>query len=324
LVTEIKAGIAKGQFTGLIPIDIGNLENLHGLKLSDNQLSGEISDNICNLVENDCNLYIYNNQLCPPYPYCIEGNQGYQDLSECGDCSSFGDGYEELWGDCYSIEETTILDLSGSWDSVGELTGSIPSEIGNFINLTYLDLSFNQLIGEIPESIDNLNNLVFLSLHSNQLNGGIPLEIGNLINLKWLYLYNNQLTGAIPESVGNLYNLDFLSLHSNQLTGEIPQSLCNNYQNIDYIVLDINHLCPPYPECLTEENIGYQDTSECVDCPDSIEGDIDSDGEVTILDIVLILNCILSNNCDECYDWNFDGNVDVLDIILMINIILTP
>ena len=70
--------------------------------------------------------------------------------------------------------------------------------------------------------------------------------------------------------------------------------------------------------------LGYQDTSDCIDCPDSIEGDIDGDGEVTILDIVLIVNCILSNDCDECSDWNFDGSVDILDIILMINIILEP
>jgi len=39
---------------------------------------------------------------------------------------------------------------------------------------------------------------------------------------------------------------------------------------------------------------------------------------------VLIVNCILSNDCDECSDWNYDGSVDILDIILMINVILEP
>ena len=38
-------------------------------------------------------------------------------------------------------------------------------------------------------------------------------------------------------------------------------------------------------------------------------------------EVVLINNCILSNDCDECSDLNFDGNVDILDIMLMINII---
>ena len=58
------------------------------------------------------------------------------------------------------------------------------------------------------------------------------------------------------------------------------------------------------------------------ECPDSIEGDIDGDGEVTILDIVLIVNCILSNDCDDCSDLNYDGSVDVLDIMIMVNLVL--
>jgi hypothetical protein len=51
----------------------------------------------------------------------------------------------ELWGECYSIQNTTELQLNNN-----ELTDSIPPEIGNLTNLTYLDLRGNQLIGEIP------------------------------------------------------------------------------------------------------------------------------------------------------------------------------
>ena len=53
------------------------------------------------------------------------------------DCTA-DDGTEgvELWGECYSIENTTELFLSNSG-----LTGEIPPEIGNLENLTglYLD-----------------------------------------------------------------------------------------------------------------------------------------------------------------------------------------
>jgi hypothetical protein len=113
-----------------------------------------------------------------------------------------------------------------------------------------------------------------------------------------------------------------LWLQNNQITN-LPESICNLVENDCSIFLQENEICPPYPECI-EDYVGYQDTSECIDCPDNIEGDVDGDGEVTILDIVLIVNCILSNDCDECSDWNFDGSVDILDIILMINIILEP
>ena len=41
----------------------------------------------------------------------------------------------ELWGECYSIENTTGLDLS----YIG-VTGEIPPEIGNLINLETLIL----------------------------------------------------------------------------------------------------------------------------------------------------------------------------------------
>ena len=119
-------------------------------------------------------------------------------------------------------------------------------------------------------------------------------------------------------------------MSNNLLSGEIPETICElgldwgQWDNGIWNGISNNNLCPPYPECIGEENIGYQDTSECIDCPDSIEGDVDGDGEVTILDIVLISNCILSNDCDDCSDWNFDGSVDILDIILMINVILEP
>ena len=69
------------QLTGEIPPEIGNLTNLTGFYLQDNQLSGIIPDEICN--QGDSSPSLYNNQLCPPYPSCIENYVGYQDTSDC-------------------------------------------------------------------------------------------------------------------------------------------------------------------------------------------------------------------------------------------------
>ena len=69
-----------------------------------------------------------------------------------------------LWDVTYSVEDTDTLYLLDI-----QLTGSIPSEIGNLTNLTYLNLGGNQLTGEIPSEIGNLTNITYLNLGSNQL-----------------------------------------------------------------------------------------------------------------------------------------------------------
>ena len=69
------------QLAGEIPSEIGNLTNLNSLYLDNNQLSGIIPDEICNQGDSSPNLS--NNQLCPPYPSCIEDNVGEQDTSDC-------------------------------------------------------------------------------------------------------------------------------------------------------------------------------------------------------------------------------------------------
>ena len=105
-----------------------------------------------------------------------------------------------LWGKDYSIENTTELNLGNSG-----LTGEIPPEIGNLINLEWLYLSGNQLTGTIPPEIGNLTNLKILSLSSNQLTGEIPESICDL-NINWssssyFSISNNQLCPPYPSCI---------------------------------------------------------------------------------------------------------------------------
>ena len=172
------------------------------------------------------------------YAHCLreDGTLGTPEIGS-SNCTA-GDGTEgvELWDVCYSIENTTELNLY-----ISNLTGSIPPEIGYLTNLTDL------------------------ILHNNQLTGSIPPEIGNLTNLGWLYLQGNQLTGSIPPEIGNLTNLERLKLYDNQLTGEIPESLCDlniDWSNTNDFSITVNQLCPPYPSCI-EDYVGEQDTSDC-------------------------------------------------------------
>jgi hypothetical protein len=102
--------------------------------------------------------------------------------------------------------------------------------------MEFLWLEDNQLTGPIPSGIGNLEHLKYLILHHNQISGSIPSEIGNLSNLEILKLNNNQLTGFIPDSICNLT----LQFHEwNNLFGE------------NFAVYN-NQLCPPYPDCVDE------------------------------------------------------------------------
>ena len=112
--------------------------------------------------------------------------------------------------------------------SHNQLSGPIPSALGNLTNLERLSLWGNQLSGPIPSELGNLANLEFLSLRDNQLSGPIPSELGNLANLQALSLDSNQLSGSIPSELANLDNLRALSLGNNQFSGCVPVKLFDN------------------------------------------------------------------------------------------------
>jgi len=297
------------QLTGFIPLELGNLTNLNSLRLNDNQLSGWFPSTVCNLpiefdgtIVDSLNLPFFdisNNQLCPPYASCIENYVGFQDTSNCAQlftCTA-DDGTDgiELWGNCYSIENTISIER---W--MGGLEGIIPPVIGDLYNLEFLDLWTNNLVGEIPPTLGNLTNLNYLSLGRNQLSGEIPSEIysltnletlhiqenfisgeispeiGNLVNLTWIMFNDNQISGEIPSEISNIQNDGInpgggihLQLHNNLLSGLIPESICD--MNLAYgefgddhhgFKIYGNYLCPPYPDCLIDY-VGEQDTTNC-------------------------------------------------------------
>ena len=55
-------------------------------------------------------------------------------------------------------------------------------------------------------------------------------------------------------------------------------------------------------------------------CP--LLGDTNGDNLTNVLDIVSLVNVVLSNDYDECIDMNADGLVNVLDIVSLVNIVL--
>ena len=87
-----------------------------------------------------------------------------------------------------------------------------------------------------------------------------------MTNLRYLVLPGNQLTGEIPSTISNLINLEILHLSYNQLSGIIPNGICDlniNWDSWQAFDIDENQLCPPYPSCISQDDIDSQDTSNC-------------------------------------------------------------
>ena len=130
------------------------------------------------------------------------------------------------------------------------ITGSIPFEFGQLIQLINLDLQNNAITGSIPSQLGKLTKLSRLLLKNNQLTGSIPSQLGKLNQLNRLYLEINQLTGSIPSQLGLLTKMETLNLEANELLiGSIPSEL-GQLTEMLYLFLDRNQLNGSIPSQL--------------------------------------------------------------------------
>ncbi|KDO42716.1 hypothetical protein CISIN_1g047563mg [Citrus sinensis] len=98
-------------------------------------------------------------------------------------------------------------------------------ELYNGSNLNYmvgLDLSCNQLTGNVPSEIGDLQKIRVLNLSHNCLSGSIPRSFSNLKMIESLDLSNNRLSGQIPAQLIELNFLSNFNVSYNNLSGLIP------------------------------------------------------------------------------------------------------
>lgn len=83
------------------------------------------------------------------------------------------------------------------------------------------------LSGVISNEIGNLINLRFLQFDSNQFSGEIPGEIGNAVNLITADFQNNNFRGFMPGSLCALRNPGFRLIRLvSDCGGNIPEVQC--------------------------------------------------------------------------------------------------
>ncbi len=208
-VIELRLG--KNNLTGVVPPELGGLDELRVLNLRLNELKGLIPAELGSLTKLGM-LNLWGNDLTGPVP---------PELGELANLEWLGLGSNEL-------------------------TGTIPAALGKLANLEMLLLGANDLTGPIPPEIGKLAKLRDLELWANGLTGAIPPEIGKLGSLRELDLFGNGLTGAIPPELGKLQNLADLDFSGNRLSDTLPPEF-GNLQNLTKLDLGFNQLSGPIP-----------------------------------------------------------------------------
>lgn len=141
----------RNNLVGIIPENIGGLQNLKILNLAFNVISGQIPESLTTLKKLQV-LKLEMNRIKGTLPDSI--------------------------GMLESLEELSLFN--------NFISGKIPQSMGRLRQLKVLNLSSNNFRGEIPKSLGDLTQLTSLGLFENTLYGDIPREMGKLIHLKEL------------------------------------------------------------------------------------------------------------------------------------------
>ncbi|XP_062017861.1 probable LRR receptor-like serine/threonine-protein kinase At3g47570 [Rosa rugosa] len=227
-----KLYVQLNSLMGHVPIAIFNISSLTTLTFYGNNLSGSLSDNICQHLPSIQVLDFSYNQFHGPLP------------SKCWQCKrllQLGLSNNNFSG---SIPNNigNLTQIKAIYLDINHLTGTIPHEIGQLPYLEELSLGINNLKGLIPSSIFNMSTITKISLSNNQLSGNLPANIGHRIPiLQELYLGINKLSGVIPKSISNVSKLTDLDLDRNFFSGFIPSTLCV-LTNLEQLKLFHNNL----------------------------------------------------------------------------------
>lgn len=225
------------SLSGRIGRGLLQLQSLHKLSLSNNNLTGVLNPNLISSLVSLKVVDLSNNALSGALP------DGF--FRQCGSLRVFSLAKNKLTGKIpVSIGScSSLASLNLSWN---KFSGSMPLGIWSLNTLRSLDLSRNELEGEFGTKIGRLNNLRALDLSGNRLSGPIPSEIGSCMLLKSVDLSENSLSGNLPETFQQLSLCYNLNLGKNMLQGEVPKWI-GEMRSLESLDLSMNNFSGEVP-----------------------------------------------------------------------------
>ncbi|XP_047249367.1 probable LRR receptor-like serine/threonine-protein kinase At1g56140 isoform X2 [Capsicum annuum] len=151
---------------GPIPLTFAKLQSLDTVWASDNAFTGRIPDFIGNNWSNVTALRFEGNAFEGPIPTSFSNLTSLTDL-RISDLSNGSSSLDFL----RNMKSLSKLVLRNN-----NISGPIPSNIGEYQSLSLLDLSFNNLTGRVPDALFNLTLLTHLFLGDNKLTGTLPAQ----------------------------------------------------------------------------------------------------------------------------------------------------
>ncbi|KAG4978363.1 hypothetical protein AAZX31_13G276800 [Glycine max] len=258
--------LAGCSLVGPIPPSLGRLSNLLNLDLSQNNLVGDIPEQLVSGLRNIVQIELYENSLSGALPRAAFTNLANLERFDASTNELTGTIPEELCGlkklgslNLYenklegSLPETIVKSLNLYELKLfnNSLTGSLPSGLGKNSKLQSLDVSYNRFSGEIPARLCDGGALEELILIYNSFSGRIPETLEECKSLRRVRLGNNNFSGVVPEGLWGLPHLYLLELVYNSLSGSISNSISGAW-NLSMLLISGNKFSGSIPEGVGE------------------------------------------------------------------------
>ncbi|XP_064982647.1 receptor-like protein EIX2 [Musa acuminata AAA Group] len=234
--------LSENKISGQIPEAIGNLRNIRWLDLSDNFFSGQMPETFNRL---------YNLQILE-VSYNHLTKLVFGTLNELCNLSSIYLSFNPIGGELTDLidalpdcNQRANLDI---YIRANNLSGIVPSSIGQLSALRELDISSNFLEGNITEAhFFKLTNLAHLDISYNSLNVILPNDWLPPFNAYSIIMSSCHMGTKFPAWIQTQTNLGDLSLSGVGLLGHLPTWFSDFSKGLWGLNLSSNNLNGPLP-----------------------------------------------------------------------------